>query len=161
MKNRKDVSVFNDALTISLPSEVRELKKPHTIIGDDLKYIVSFANPDSTIQVNIEFLDTKTKQFVAGMLEDQVDLLRHLNASLLILETKRTHQNGSDMLSILYELPRTKDIDGVIVERRLLFTSQGLAVIDMMNSFKHPQQKEKCIKFIRTISDSIRANNDK
>lgn len=161
MSNWKDISIYGNALTISLPNEIQELRKPYPMIGDDLKYITFFANPDSSIKISVEFRGIKAQRFISGMLDDQVALLRHFNASLLIIETREVHQNGSDMLSILYELPQTKKLDGIIVERRLLFTSKGLAITDVMNSFKHPHEKTESIKLVKSICKTIKANNIK
>ncbi|RBL93167.1 hypothetical protein DF182_11515 [Chitinophaga flava] len=62
---------------------------------------------------------------------------------------------GKEMLSIVYETPIVRTLSGYIVERRVFFTTQGLAVVDVICKFTNPEEKGKCLALTKHISNSI------
>lgn len=156
-KNVDDVSIYDNAFTITLPHDVKKSKDPLKNLGEEVQYWSIFTNNDSTIKVDIEIRRNTSRSF-AGLVSDQIDLLRHFEPSMVILNKELLNYHGSEKLLIMYEIPPVRGLPGYIVERNIFFTHKGRATANVMCRFDDPKERGNCIKLVKTISESIKVS---
>jgi hypothetical protein len=155
IKKEREISIYNSAFTLILPPEVKDSKGLRTIYGDEVQFWRTFNNEDSTIKVDIQ-ISKDTSRVSDDLIPYQIDLLQHLDPSMVVLNKGMIKQWGVEMLSIKYEIPLIQKFPGYIVERRMFLTMKGRGEVNVICRFDNLIEKEKCINLVNEISKSIK-----
>lgn len=156
-KETKVLSICDNAFSITIPVDIKEIDRKRIVFGDDLLCSKDFSNQDSTAMVHVELYEDASNRLLTSSLNNQLDALQHLHPGLVVLKNQMIKQHGIEMLSIIYELPIMHLSYGSIVERRVFITPKGRAVVDATFIFQKTKEKEAAIKHVEVISNSIKS----